>query len=100
MQAKAQYASLETPTLRGSSDAQPSSDRAASEELEESDDEYSSAEESTGLPPPSENRSFASTYWRPERHDRKGDLSVIDERYIAISSKTVLILNCCLSCVN
>lgn len=28
----------------------------------------------------SENRSFASTYWRPERTDRNANLSVIDER--------------------
>ena len=46
----------------------------------DSDDENSSADTDEGLPAPSENRSFASTYWRPERHDRKGDLSVIDER--------------------
>lgn len=28
--------------------------------------------------------SIASTYWRPERQDRKENLSVIDERYIAL----------------
>lgn len=28
--------------------------------------------------------SIASTYWRPERQDRKENLSVIDERYTAL----------------
>jgi hypothetical protein len=35
-----------------------------------------------GRPAPSESRSFASTYWRPERNDRKANLSVIDERLV------------------
>ncbi len=26
--------------------------------------------------------SIASSYWRPERHDRRGDLSIIDERWV------------------
>lgn len=51
------------------------------EDEDESGEEFSSEEEDGGLAAPSEVKSFASTYWRPERHDRRGDLSVIDERY-------------------
>lgn len=32
--------------------------------------------------------SIASTYWRPERQDRKENLSVIDERYKCTSSSS------------
>lgn len=47
--------------------------------------ELSSLEDEHGQAAPSENRSFASTYWRPERRDRRGDLSVIDERCCLVS---------------
>lgn len=55
------------------------------EEEEEEEEEEGSDASSTGSyhlePAPSENRSFASTYWRPERTDRNANLSVIDERF-------------------
>ena len=81
-QAAAPDAKPHIQEISGSTEIDPSSDKAPSAELEESEEELSSLEEeeSTGLPAPSETKSFASTYWRPERNDRKGDLSVIDER--------------------
>lgn len=93
VQAATQGSDLENS--KGVDVLQPSSnDQAASSDqeevtnnVEESDDEYSSLEEGTEQPAPSENKSFASTYWRPERHDRKGDLSIIDERCPFIAFK-------------
>ena len=46
----------------------------------ETDSNASDTESSHAGPAPSESRSFASTYWRPERTDRNANLSVIDER--------------------
>ena len=46
----------------------------------ETDSDASHTESSHAGPAPSESRSFASTYWRPERTDRNANLSVIDER--------------------
>ena len=85
MQAAAQDASF--GIYKNIKIAQPSIEVTASDdkeesndELEESDEEFSSLEEGSEHAAPSENKSFASTYWRPERHDRKGALSAIDER--------------------
>ena len=53
------------------------------EEVDEEDEAGSEVSSSDDFHPeaaPSEHKSFASTYWRPERTDRKGALSIIDER--------------------
>jgi len=55
----------------------------ATEEKDDSGMESGTEDEAgseDGKPAPSESRSFASTYWRPERNDRNANLSVIDER--------------------
>lgn len=52
----------------------------------ELEDETSSGGEEPHEAAPSESKSFASTYWRPERTDRKGNLSAIDERCSFLSS--------------
>lgn len=39
--------------------------------------------------------SIASTYWRPERQDRKENLSVIDERYTAFDELTTYVSTAC-----
>lgn len=49
-------------------------------EEEDDDDDLSTDEDLNLRGTPSENKSFASTYWRPERTDRNANLSVIDER--------------------
>ena len=38
--------------------------------------------------------SIASTYWRPERQDRKENLSAIDERYTALHVALLLTIAC------
>ena len=87
MQAAAQDSSVGShkdtgPAEISTDQAAPDVQEESIDDLEDSDEEYSSLEEGTEHPAPSESKSFASTYWRPERHDRKGALSAIDERCV------------------
>lgn len=92
------------PVVQSSTAAGPieEADRASGAASDDSDDEsYASSSEplfedissrlGSQAGAASKLGSFASTYWRPERQDRKENLSVIDERYPALHVPPLLI---------
>ncbi|KAL3156668.1 Protein ltv1 [Trebouxia sp. C0009 RCD-2024] len=91
-------ATLAPPVVQSSTAAGPieEADRASGAASDDSDDEsYASSSEplfedissrlGSQAGAASKLGSFASTYWRPERQDRKENLSVIDERFEAMA---------------
>ena len=76
--------------------SEEASDASSSEALSE---DVSSRLGSHAAAGPRKLGSIASTYWRPERQDRKQNLSVIDERYTALEELTGLVsIACSRSC--
>ena len=95
--ANAQAASAQHPAAdqRDSDDDDFEDDEAASSEVSSSEalsEELSSRLDSHSQAGTRKVGSIASTYWRPERRDRKENLSVIDERSRFCHSN---LLHCC-----